>query len=219
MNNFKQVNSRVKTAKGRKISSTKWLQRQLNDPYVNLSKQNGYRSRASFKILDINKKFKIFKKGQKVLDLGSAPGGWSQVISKIVGANNLVALDILYMNPINGVKFIQQDFLEDGAEEKILKEINNEKFDVIMSDMAMNTTGNKDIDHLKTFNLVESAYNLCQKILKNDGVFITKIFQGKEEPKFFNELKKHFKKVQHFKPESSRKESVEVYIVAIGYKE
>lgn len=217
--NFKQPKKNIKTAKGRKVSSTKWLERQLNDPYVALAKQNGYRSRASFKIIEIDNKFKVFKKGYKVLDLGSSPGGWSQVVSKKVGDNNILAVDILKMQELPGVKFIQQDFLAENAEKIIMDNIGGEKYDVVMSDMAANTTGNKDIDHIRTANLVEEAFNFSLKILKEGGTFIAKVFQGGTEPKLFSEMKKKFKTVKHFKPNSSRKESVEIYVVAQGYRD
>lgn len=216
--NFKQPKRNIRTAKGRKVSSTRWLERQLNDPYVALAKQKGYRSRASFKILEINDKFKIFKKGFKVLDLGSAPGGWSQVISEKVGKDNILAVDILNMQPLNGVKFIQQDFLAPDAERRILNEMSGEKYDVVMSDMAANTTGNRDIDHLRTSALVEEAFNFSLKVLKYGGTFIAKVFQGGTEPTLFNQMKQKFNTVKHFKPDSSRKESVEMYVIAQGYK-
>ena len=216
--NFKQPKKNIKTARGRKVSSTRWLERQINDPYVALAKQKGYRSRASFKILEIDEKFKIFKKGNKVLDLGSAPGGWSQVISKKVGKDNILAVDILSMQPLSGVKFIQQDFLAPEAEKIIMDEIGGEKYDVVMSDMAANTTGNKDIDHIRTSALVEEAFNFSLKVLKENGTFIAKVFQGGTEPKLFSEMKQNFKNVKHFKPNSSRKESVEMYVIAQGYK-
>lgn len=216
--NFKQPKKNIKTAKRRKISSTRWLERQINDPYVALAKQNGYRSRASFKILEINDKFKIFKKGNKVLDLGSAPGGWSQVISQKVGKDNILAVDILEMQQLSGVKFIQQDFLAPEAEKIIMNEIGGEKYDVVMSDMAANTTGNKDIDHIRTSTLVEEAFNFSIKVLKKNGTFIAKVFQGGTEPKLFSEMKQKFKIIKHFKPDSSRKESVEMYVIAQGFK-
>ncbi len=216
--NFKQPKKNIKTARGRKVSSTRWLERQINDPYVALAKQKGYRSRASFKILEINDKFKIFKKGNKVLDLGSAPGGWSQVISEKVGKDNILAVDILDMQQLPGVKFIQQDFLAPEAEKRIMDEIGGEKYDVVMSDMAANTTGNKDIDHIRTSALVEEAFNFSLKVLKENGTFIAKVFQGGTEPKLFSEMKQKFKNVKHFKPNSSRKESVEMYVIAQGYK-
>lgn len=217
--NFKQPKRNIKTAKRRKVSSTRWLERQLNDPYVALAKQNGYRSRASFKILEIDEKFKIFKKGFKVLDLGSAPGGWSQVVSKKVGKDNVLAVDILDMAHIDGVKFIQQDFLAPEADSRIMDEIGGEKYDVVMSDMAANTTGDKSIDHLRTSALVEQAFNFALKVLKSGGVFVAKVFQGGTEPELFKIMKQKFKSVKHFKPDSSRKESVEMYVIAQGYKE
>ncbi|NLE05360.1 MAG: RlmE family RNA methyltransferase [Crenarchaeota archaeon] len=215
---YKKEKVKVKTAKRRKVSSTKWLQRQLNDPYVSLAKQKDYRSRAAFKILEIDEKFKIFKKGCNVLDLGAAPGGWSQVIMDKVGKDKVLAVDILPMQPITGVKFIQQDFLASGAEDLIIAESNGKKYDVVMSDMAANTTGNKDIDHIRTTNLVEEAFNFSLKILKDDGSFIAKVFQGGTEPELFKKMKENFKTIKHFKPDSSRKESVEMYVIAIGFK-
>lgn len=219
LGNFKQPKKNINTAKGRKVSSTRWLERQLNDPFVALSKQKGYRSRASFKILEIDNKFKIFKKNYKVLDLGSAPGGWSQVISKKVGPNNILAVDILDMQELSGVKFIKQDFLAPEAEKVIMAEIGGCKYDVVMSDMAANTTGNKNIDHIRTSALVEEAFNFATKVLKKDGSFIAKVFQGGTEPELFKQMKQKFKTVKHFKPESSRKESVEMYVVAQGFKD
>lgn len=219
LGDFKQPKKNIKTAKRRKASSVKWLERQLNDPYVALAKQKGYRCRAAFKIIEIDEKFKIFKKGQKVLDLGCAPGGWSQVISSKVGTNNILALDILPVQPLAGVKTIQQDFLEKDAEKIILKEMKGEKYDVVMSDMAANTTGNKSIDHIRTSALVEEAFNFSLKILKTGGTFIAKVFQGGTEPELFQRMKENFTKVRHFKPNSSRKESVEMYVIAQGLKD
>ena len=210
LGNFKQPKKNINTAKGRKVSSTRWLERQLNDPFVALSKQKGYRSRASFKILEIDNKFKIFKKNYKVLD---------QVISKKVGPNNILAVDILDMQELPGVKFIKQDFLAPEAEKVIMDEIGGCKYDVVMSDMAANTTGNKNIDHIRTSALVEEAFNFATKVLKKDGSFIAKVFQGGTEPELFKQMKQKFKTVKHFKPESSRKESVEMYVVAQGFKE
>ena len=218
LGDFKQPKKNIKTARRRKVSSTRLLERQLNDPFVALAKQKGYRSRASFKILEIDNKFKIFKKNYKVLDLGSAPGGWSQVISQKVGKDNILAVDILDMQPLTGVKFIKQDFLAPEAEQIILNEIGGEKYNVVMSDMAANTTGNKNIDHIRTSALVEEAYNFALKVLKEDGTFIAKVFQGGTEPELFKNMKQNFKTVKHFKPESSRKESVEIYVVAQGFK-
>lgn len=209
---------KVKTAKNRKISSTRWLQRQLNDPFVILAKENGYRCRAALKILEINDKFKIFKKGQKVLDLGSAPGGWSQVVVEKVGMNNIVAVDILDMSPIFGVKFVKQDFLADDAKAIIMENSNTSKFDVVMSDMAANTTGDKKTDHIRTLNLVEEALDFSVTVLKPNGTFISKIFQGGAEKELLDRLKENFSIVKHFKPKSSRQNSVEMYLVAMGFR-
>lgn len=209
---------RVRTAKNRKISSTRWLQRQLNDPFVISAKENGYRCRAAFKILEINDKFKIFKKGHKVLDLGSAPGGWSQVVVEKVGINNIVAVDILDMNPIFGVKFIKQDFLANNAKNIIMKNSDINKFDVVMSDMAANTTGDKKTDHIRTLNLVEEALGFSITVLKPNGTFISKIFQGGAEKELLDKLKENFSIVKHFKPKSSRQNSVEMYLIAMGFR-
>lgn len=221
MSNFsikRSKTERVRTAKNRKISSTRWLQRQLNDPFVISAKENGYRCRAAFKILEINDKFKIFKKGHKVLDLGSAPGGWSQVIVEKVGINNIVAVDILDMNPIFGVKFIKQDFLANNAKNIIMKNSDINKFDVVMSDMAANTTGDKKTDHIRTLNLVEEALGFSITVLKPNGTFISKIFQGGAEKELLDKLKENFSIVKHFKPKSSRQNSVEMYLIAMGFR-
>ena len=209
---------KVNNQKKRKISSNRWLARQINDPFVQESKALGYRSRASFKIMEIDEKFKIFKQGQKVLDLGSAPGGWSQVVVKKVGEGNVLALDILDMANINGVDFIKYDFLSPDAEKILMDKIGGDKYDVVMSDMASNTTGDRRTDHLRTLSLVENAFYFALKILKQGGTFIAKIFQGGLEKELFEKFKENFEVVKHFKPLSSRKESVEMYIVAMGRK-
>ena len=215
-NRFKT--ERVKTARGRKVSSTKWLQRQINDPYVKEAQKRGYRSRAAFKILEINEKFKLFKKGYRVLDLGSAPGGWSQIIVDIVGENNILATDILKMEPISGVKFVQKNFLDDDAKDVLISEMNGQKYDVVVSDMAANTTGDKKTDNLRTSNLVENALDFAIEVLKDGGFFVAKVFQGGAEKSIFDKLKTNFKMVKHFKPESSRKDSVEMYVIAKEFK-
>jgi len=199
-------------------SSKNWLRRQMNDPYVSEAKTQGYRARSAFKIIEINNKFKIFKKGKKVLDLGSAPGGWSQVAVKIVGEGNVLATDILPMKHIAGVKFIQQDFLAPDTSKILIKAIGGEKFDIVMSDLASNTTGNKKIDHLRTMVLLEEAFDFAIKVLKEGGIFVGKVFQGGTEPELFTKINRYFRDVKHFKPESSRKDSVEMYIVAKGFK-
>lgn len=209
---------RVKKARKLKKSSVQWLNRQLNDPYVREAQERGYRSRASFKILEINEKFKLFKKGNKVLDLGSAPGGWSQMLIDIVGENNILAVDILPMEEIAGVKFIQKDFLAEDATKVILEQMNGQKYDAVISDMAANTTGDKKTDHLRTSLLVESALDFALTVLKEGGCFVAKVFQGGVEKEIFDKLRQNFEIVKHFKPNSSRKDSVEIYVVAMNFK-
>jgi 23S rRNA (uridine2552-2'-O)-methyltransferase len=207
---------RVKTAKGRKNSSTRWLQRQLNDPYVREAQRLGYRSRAVFKIKEIDDKLNIFKKGITVLDLGAAPGGWSQyAIEK--GASKVIALDILPIESLPGVISLEMDFLDDSAPEKI-KELSGVDLDIVMSDMAPNTTGHKSTDHIRIMALVEAAYLLATEVLKPGGMFIAKVFQGGAQHELLAEMKKSFEKVKHIKPPASRKESSEQYVVAIGYR-
>lgn len=213
----KKIRVKVKTAKYRKISSTRWLDRQLNDVYVQKSKELGYRSRATFKILEIDNKFHIFKTGMKVVDIGSAPGGWSDVIVKKVGKNNVVAIDILKMDEIEGVKFKQIDFNDESAKDFITESLHG-KADVVMSDIAPNTTGNVSLDHLQIMALVEQAFNFAITILKQNGTFIAKVRQGGTENQLLTEIKQNFKIVKHFKPESSRKESSETYLIAMGFK-
>ncbi len=209
---------KVKTAKYRSKSSTKWLQRQLNDPYVKKAHELGYRSRATFKIIEIDDKFHLFKKGKKVADIGSAPGGWSDIAVKRVGKGNVVAIDILEMQPIDGVIFKQIDFNLDEAKEFLFKSLNG-KADVVISDIAPNTTGNQSVDHLQIMALVEQAYYFATEVLRTGGSFVAKVRQGGTEASLLSEMKKHFESVKHFKPDSSRKESAETYVVAQGFKE
>lgn len=219
--NFRGKTVNVKTARGRKKSSTNWLRRQLNDPYVELARMEGYRSRAAFKIIEINEKFKLLKPKMKILDLGAAPGGWSQVAAKITKSSsdnpNILALDLLEFDSIPGVINIQQDFLESGATEKII-ELMGDKFDLVMSDMAANTTGHTKTDHIRIMELCEKAAEFSFGVLKKDGAFIAKIFKGGTEGELLNQIKLKFSKVKHFKPKSSRAESSEEYLVATGFK-
>ncbi len=220
--------TRVKTAKRRNKSSVAWLKRQINDPFVKQAQEQGLRSRAAFKILEIDEKFKIFKKGKIVLDLGAAPGGWSQVVVDKVGRGKVFAIDLLEMEAIDGVEFLQQDFLADDAVENIKNLINKNqiannnqeirKCDVVMSDMAANTCGDAKTDHLRIVALLEEALDFSRQILAKDGIFICKIFQGGAGGELLQTFKQHFTTVKHFKPDSSRKESAENYIVAIGFK-
>ncbi len=213
----------LKKAKRLKKSSQKWLLRQVNDPYVERAKSEGWRSRAAFKIIEIDQKFKLFKKGKVVVDLGAAPGGWSQYAVTKVGEGNVVALDLLEIDTIPGVKFFQQDFLKEDAPAKIielLKTIPHNKdglCDVVISDMAANTTGDAKTDHLRIIMLLEEALNLSEQILKPGGSFVGKIFQGGSSDEIVKKLRNNFSVVKYFKPDSSRKDSSETYLVATNF--
>lgn len=211
------MGERIKTAKGRKISSIKWLQRQLNDPYVQRTKKDGYRSRAAYKILEIDEKAHIFKKGNVVVDLGAAPGGWCQVAVQ-KGCDHVVAIDLLEMDEIPGVTFFQMDFMDEAAPDTLIGALNGVRPDVVMSDMAHNTIGHQQTDHLKIVALVEAAYDFAIEILAPHGTFIAKVFQGGTEGDLLTRMKKDFKTVKHIKPPASRKESAETYVVALGFR-
>jgi len=214
----------LKKAKRLKKSSQKWLLRQINDPFVERAKREGWKSRAAFKIIEVDAKFKIFKKGKIVLDLGAAPGGWSQYAVQKVGEGNVVALDLLPIDFISGVKFFQQDFLAEDAVPKIINELQTipynriGKCDVVMSDMAANTTGDHNTDHMRIIALLEEALHLSEQILRDGGTFVGKIFQGGSSDEILKELRKKFTTVKYFKPDSSRKDSSETYLVALGFK-
>jgi 23S rRNA (uridine2552-2'-O)-methyltransferase len=210
--------TKVKTAKKRTLSSSEWLRRQLNDEFVILSKKDGYRSRAAYKIIEIDKKFSIIKQGQKIVDLGAAPGGWSQVASQIIGKKGkVIAIDLIDIPSIDNVEFIQGDFC---LPENILKlqSMLNGKADLILSDMAPNTTGHKSTDHLKIIDLSERVFEFAKECLNEDGSLVIKIFQGGASSEILTLIKKSFREVKHFKPESSRKESSEIYLVAKGFR-
>ncbi len=209
---------RVKSAKYNKPSSNRWLQRQLNDPYVAESKRQGYRSRAAFKLIQLDEKFHFLGKGKRIVDLGCAPGGWTQVAAqRNKGEGQIVGMDLLEAEPINGAILLQQDFTSPDAPEK-LKALLNGPADVVMSDMAANTTGHQQTDHLRTIALVELAYDFAKEVLAEGGIFIAKVFQGGTEGALLTDMKRNFTKVTHFKPDASRKDSVEIYVVALGYK-
>jgi len=207
---------KIKTAKGRKISSIRWIERQLNDPYVTQAKKDGYRSRAAYKLLEIDEKAKILKKGQSVVDLGAAPGGWCQVAA--AKGCNVVAIDLLEMDEIPGVTFFQMDFMEDDAPGVLIDALGGAGADVVLSDMAHNTVGHRNTDHTKIMLLVEAAYDFAIEILKPHGAFVAKVFQGGTETELLSRMKKDFKVVKHIKPPSSRKESPETYVVATGFR-
>ncbi len=214
----------LKKAKRLKKSSQKWLLRQINDPFVEKARAEGWRSRAAFKIIEIDEKFKLFKKGKVVVDLGAAPGGWSQYAVKKVGEGNVVAIDLLEIDSILGVNFFVGDFMTEEAPQKIielLKTIPHNKkgmCDVVMSDMAANTTGDHNTDHMRIIALLEESLILAEKILKKGGSFVGKIFQGGSSDEILKKMRTNFSTVKYFKPDSSRKDSSETYLVALDFK-
>ncbi|YBV95248.1 RlmE family RNA methyltransferase [Phyllobacteriaceae bacterium JZ32] len=216
------LHTRVKKKAGTiKESSRRWLERHLNDPYVQKSKQEGYRSRAAFKLIEINDRYKILKKGQKIIDLGAAPGGWSQIAAGIVGSTNddpqVVGIDYLDVDPLPGVTMLKMDFLDQEAPEKLIEALGGQP-DVVLSDMAAPTTGHRRTDHLRTAHLCEVAADFAISVLKPGGHFLTKTFQGGTENELLTLLKQNFKSVHHVKPPASRAESVELYLLARDFK-
>jgi 23S rRNA (uridine2552-2'-O)-methyltransferase len=211
---------RVKTAGKRSLSSKLWLERQLNDPYVARARREGWRSRAAFKLIEIDEKAHLFRKGARVVDLGAAPGGWSQVAAKRVGApeqGKVVAIDILEMDPVPGVQFAKLDFLDPVAPDK-LKEMMGGPADVVLSDMAANATGHARTDHLKIMALVELAAEFAREVLAPGGSFLAKVLQGGTEASLLAALKRDFKSVKHIKPPASRADSAELYLLATGFR-
>ncbi|ODT17447.1 MAG: 23S rRNA methyltransferase [Kaistia sp. SCN 65-12] len=217
----RELTVRVKTARGRTASSQRWLQRQLNDPYVARSKREGYRSRAAYKLTEIDDKHKILAPGMKVVDLGAAPGGWSQVAVERVGSNDdnklVVAIDYLEMDELPGVILFRKDFLDEDAPD-LLREALGGPADVVMSDMAAPTTGHQKTDHLRTIHLCEVAVDFALDVLKPGGHFLTKVFRGGAEGTVLTVLKQHFAQVYHIKPPASRAGSVELFLLAKGFK-
>jgi 23S rRNA (uridine2552-2'-O)-methyltransferase len=205
-------------AKGLKASSTRWLARQLNDPYVAQAKAKGYRSRAAFKLIELDDKFHFLKPGARVLDLGAAPGGWSQVARARVGAKgSVVGADILDMEPLAGVQLLKLDMMAQGAPAAIREALCGPA-DVVLSDMAAPTTGHRATDHLRTTMLFEAALELAGEVLAPGGTLVGKVFQGGAAPELLARLKKSFREVRHVKPPASRAESVELYLVALGFR-
>ena len=214
----RNLKQRVKTANKRSLSSQKWLERQLNDPYVARAKREGYRSRAAFKLLEIDEKFHILKPGQKIVDLGAAPGGWSQIAASKVGPKGrIVGIDLLPVDPMAGVEFIQLDFLDESAPGKLMEMLGGPA-DLVMSDMAANTTGHKKTDHLRIIGLAEAAIYFAREILAPGGAFVAKVFQGGTENQLLSDLKRDFAVVRHVKPSASRADSAELYVLATGFR-
>ena len=210
--------ARLKDQKPRKLSSRAWLERQLSDPYVARAKRDGLRSRAAYKLTEIDDKYKVFKSGSRVVDLGAAPGGWSEIATKRVGAKGrIIALDILDMKPIPGVEFLHLDFLDNAAPNR-LKELLGGPADVVLSDMAANTTGHRQTDHLRIMALAEAAVQFAREVLAPNGVFLCKVLQGGTEANLLAELKRDFESVKHVKPPASRTDSAELYLLARGFR-
>lgn len=212
------LHTRVKSAKGRKISSTKWLQRQLNDPYVQQAQKMGLRSRAAFKLSELDDRFKFLKTGANIIDLGAAPGGWVQVALERCGPKGyVVGIDLLEIEPLAGAEMIQGDFLDDDAPDR-LRALMEGDADVVLSDMAASSTGHKSTDHLRIMSLLEVAIDFAKDVLKPGGVFVGKVLQGGTENELLASLKKDFESVKHAKPAASRSDSAEVYVIATGFR-
>ncbi len=213
----KDRDTRVRTAKKRTASSTRWLQRQLNDPYVKQAKAEGYRSRAAYKLIELDEKFGLLKGVERVVDLGIAPGGWSQVVRKLRPKAQVVGIDLLEVEPIEGVTIFQMDFMDDDAP-RVLEEALGGKADLVMSDMAANTVGHKQTDHLRTMGLVEAGAWFAVENLDKGGTFLAKVLAGGTDADLLALLKKHFKTVKHAKPPASRSGSSEWYVIAQGFR-
>ncbi|MCL6683201.1 RlmE family RNA methyltransferase [Sphingomonas alba] len=208
---------RVRTAKGRKVSSTRWLERQLNDPYVRKAKAEGYRSRAAYKLLELDERFGLLKGVKAVVDLGIAPGGWSQVVKRRSAKTAVVGIDLLPTDPIEGVTILQMDFMDDAAPDRLKTELGCQA-DIVLSDMAANTVGHPQTDHLRTMALVEAGMLFATEVLRPGGAYVAKVLAGGADNNLVAELKRHFTTVKHAKPPASRKDSSEWYVIAQGFK-
>lgn len=209
--------TRVKTAKGRKVASTRWLERQLNDPYVKKAKAEGYRSRAAYKLIELDERFGFLKGSRRVVDLGITPGGWSQVVRKQCPKAIVAGIDLLECDPIDGVKIVQMDFMDDAAP-AWLEEALEGPADLVLSDMAANTVGHPQTDHLRTMGLVETAMDFAISVLRPGGGFVAKVLAGGADNDLVAALKRNFTTVKHAKPPASRKGSSEWYVIAQGFK-
>jgi 23S rRNA (uridine2552-2'-O)-methyltransferase len=208
---------RLKTAKGRKISSTRWLERQLNDPYVKRARAENYRSRAAYKLLELDERFGLLKGIRSVVDLGIAPGGWSQVVRRKTPQANVVGIDLLPTDPIDGVTILEMDFMDDAAPDH-LKEALGGPADLVLSDMAANTVGHQQTDHLRTMGLVEAGLDFAREVLRPGGAYVAKVLAGGADNQLVAELKRNFTTVKHAKPPASRRDSSEWYVIAQGFK-
>ena len=208
---------RVRTARGRSAQSTRWLERQLNDPYVRRAKAEGYRSRAAYKLLELDERFGLLRGTKRAIDLGLAPGGWSQAVRRRVPGAALVGIDLLPVDPIDGVTILQGDFTDEAAPARLMEALGGAP-DLILSDMAANTVGHPQTDALRTVALVETALAFAVDVLAPGGTFVAKVFAGGADTAIVAELKKRFTSVKHAKPPASRKGSVEWFVVAQGFK-
>jgi 23S rRNA (uridine2552-2'-O)-methyltransferase len=218
----RQLKVRVKKTPQRSVSSQRWLERQLNDPYVAAAQREGYRSRAAYKMTEIDDKERLLKPGKRVVDLGAAPGGWSQIAAERVkavdGKGQVVAIDLLDMEPIAGVEFIKLDFMDESAPGRLKRLLRDGGADIVLSDMAAQGTGHARTDHLRIMGLAEAAAEFACEVLTPGGAFVCKVFQGGTERDLLDLLKKSFAKVKHVKPPASRAESAELYVVALGFR-
>lgn len=208
---------RVRTARGRTAQSNRWLERQLNDPYVKRAKAEGYRSRAAYKLIELDEKFGFLRGAKRVVDLGLAPGGWTQVVRRRLPQAGVVGIDLLPVDPIDGATILQMDFLSDEAPDRLIEALGGEA-DLVLSDMAANTVGHPQTDALRTSALVEAAHAFACEILRPGGTFVSKVFAGGGDTAMVAEMKRNFASVKHAKPPSSRKGSVEWFVVAQGFK-
>jgi 23S rRNA (uridine2552-2'-O)-methyltransferase len=208
---------RIRTAKGRKVSSTAWIERQLADPYVRKAKAEGYRSRAAYKLIELDERFKFLAGARRVIDLGVAPGGWTQVVRKAAPQAVVVGIDFLEMDPIEGAIILHLDFMDESAPDR-LKEALGGPADLVLSDMAANTVGHPQTDHLRTMGLVEAALDFAGDVLRPGGAFVAKVLAGGADNNLVAQLKRRFTTVKHAKPPASRKGSSEWYVVAQGFK-
>jgi 23S rRNA (uridine2552-2'-O)-methyltransferase len=218
----RQLRVRLRDARKHRPSSQRWLERQLNDPYVAAAQREGWRSRAAFKLMEMDDKYHFLKAGKRVLDLGAAPGGWSQVAAQrtqsAAGKGQVVAIDISEMEPLPGVEILHLDFTEEGAEDALKARLRGGKADVVLSDMAAPTTGHTRTDHLRIMGLAEAAAHFAGDVLEPGGTFLAKVLQGGTERELLDLLKRKFQTVRHVKPPASRADSAELYVLAMGFR-
>ena len=218
----RELKKKVRTARGRTVSSTNWLQRQLNDPYVAAARREGYRSRSAYKLIEIDDRFRFLKPGAAIVDLGAAPGGWSQVAARRTradeGRGRVAAIDLHDIEPVAGVTFLKKDFYDDDAPQQLIEALGGSLADAVISDMAAHATGHRQTDHLKIIDLAETAMHFACQILKPGGVFLCKVLRGGTENRLLVRLKQDFEVVKHIKPGASRADSAELFVIATGFR-